>query len=664
MYGINSLKSKVCSFRIGEQNRCKKLALQLNNHQLQMHHHPRGCSRGGSKLYIVPQMSARQLFAAVACIWASIQLYQSSLQYQKCSYDVHHTSFIANAFSIDGWPSRRSLASKRSIQPRENIIYPSYIQPIDVPCRRQLIIGTRDYPAFRSSSLVCHSTVSNEQTIVETATSEVVESSLNGITINGVTNNVHINGVNEAAANNDINGHSNTIVNGQHSDKTNGDDTSNHQNNDTSASTTTNIPDIPTPTANGGFTHTTSSRAKISAANKGKVPWNKGKARSEETKARIAAGVRKRNRERFLAKLAEEGITEEEYNERKKAKRRKKDEERRKRRTAKGGYTPTKETKQKISKILTEKYANGEIKRRARDPSKVRRGFKHTEETKAKIRESLKRKWAEDTEYRELMTNKTVASGQVGESIRKRISETLKKRWEDPEFRANMMEKFANRKLQSGKRGDEHRRKISAAMKRKWMDEEYRSRATAGMAKGQKATKPRIKAVQPVKASITAYVKGIQTLPVKGIQLLQPMQPVAPVAMKGKVKKKVTKKKGVKKKSSTTTKSGSNVQAVKPITSSSSKRKSSNKASSSEKQQELKEDGSISRLREERRDLYDLLYGDEDDDNKDSKPINGVSGPSGGNKPVVAGSNSMSSFMKMEDDDDLDDFDPYGLGRG
>jgi hypothetical protein len=36
-----------------------------------------------------------------------------------------------------------------------------------------------------------------------------------------------------------------------------------------------------------GRPHTAESRAKISAANKGKLPWNKGRGHSEETKARI-----------------------------------------------------------------------------------------------------------------------------------------------------------------------------------------------------------------------------------------------------------------------------------------------------------------------------------------------------------------------------------------
>lgn len=46
-------------------------------------------------------------------------------------------------------------------------------------------------------------------------------------------------------------------------------------------------------TAAGGRPHTDSSRAKISASNKGKQPWNKGGSHSEETRRKIAEGTRR-----------------------------------------------------------------------------------------------------------------------------------------------------------------------------------------------------------------------------------------------------------------------------------------------------------------------------------------------------------------------------------
>merc|ERR1712151_396661 len=71
--------------------------------------------------------------------------------------------------------------------------------------------------------------------------------------------------------------------------------------------------DRPIPTLNGGYSHTKKSRKKIGLANKGNTPWNKGRIRSEEDKAKISAGVKARNRKVLLAKLEKLGMTEDEW---------------------------------------------------------------------------------------------------------------------------------------------------------------------------------------------------------------------------------------------------------------------------------------------------------------------------------------------------------------
>ncbi|CAN0374805.1 unnamed protein product, partial [Ectocarpus sp. 13 AM-2016] len=48
----------------------------------------------------------------------------------------------------------------------------------------------------------------------------------------------------------------------------------------------------------GGRPHTVASKAKISAANKGKKPWNVGVGHSEETRRKIAEGARNAARKR------------------------------------------------------------------------------------------------------------------------------------------------------------------------------------------------------------------------------------------------------------------------------------------------------------------------------------------------------------------------------
>lgn len=79
-----------------------------------------------------------------------------------------------------------------------------------------------------------------------------------------------------------------------------------------------NLPSYARKTAKGGYSHTNRSKSLISKANSGNTPWNKGKFRSSADKAKIAAGVRARNRAILLEKLKRLGMSEEEYNQKKK----------------------------------------------------------------------------------------------------------------------------------------------------------------------------------------------------------------------------------------------------------------------------------------------------------------------------------------------------------
>ncbi len=420
-----------------------------------------------------------------------------------------------------------------------------------------------------------------------------------------------------------------------------------------------NEEDVPRPTANGGYTHTSASKAKISQANKGKTPWNKGQQRSEEVKARIAAGVRAKNRERFLEKLKNLGLTEEEYNEQKKRERAAKDKERRARRTENGGYRHTPETKQKISSILKEKYASGEIDgRRNVDPSKVRRGFSHSEETRAKISASLRKRWSEDPEYRATMLAKTVA-GNSQEHVRKKISETLKKKWQDDEFRFAMLEKM------SAASRDTHREKISSAMKAKWQDAEYRKRTLEAISKQRreaaaergitlpprrirnKPARPAVPRASAPPSLVTSTSESLRQLRPRGLGETEAIKVVAPKKPKTKAAPVVR------------------PAAVRPVAVASKilldleddddddddefefsitdkpRVTGSSNSDSSPKQQKKKstksKNGDKEQLREERRDLYDFLYGDEE------------------------GTRSNLASVFALGDENLDEFDPYGL---
>ena len=394
--------------------------------------------------------------------------------------------------------------------------------------------------------------------------------------------------------------------------------------------------DVPQPTENGGFTHTVASKAKISAANKGKTPWNKGRQRTPEERARIAAGVRAKNRERHLKKLADMGLTEEEYEAQKKEERRKREAERRARRTDKGGFRPSDETRKKISQVLKAKWAAGEVKRRKTDPSKVRRGFKHSEETRAKISEALRKRWAEDPEYRENMIQKSTAANTRVE-IRERISQKLKAKWEDPEFRAAMMEKMEQRRA-SGGRDQSYRDKVSAAIKAKWQDPEYRDKVLAKI----RARSEEIKRNRPPKPPRVRKVRKVKKVKKKKKKMKRGVLMVEP-SVKGKPRRRRGVAKGTKRKKSPVKGSvdspgvadGLPEHKKSAVVKVPAAKKPVKKKTAKKKKEP---DGSINRLRDERRDLYDLLYGDEDDE-----------------------LDAASGISALLDDDDLDSFDPYGL---
>lgn len=458
-------------------------------------------------------------------------------------------------------------------------------------------------------------------------------------------------------------------------------------NSETSDGLTSDGDDVPLPTVNGGYSHTSASKAKISAANKGKTPWNKGRARSEETKARISEGVRKRNRKVFLAKLAELGQTEEEYEAQKKEERRKKEAERRKRRTEKGGYRPTEETRAKISAVLKEKWAKGEVKKRAPATGQRKPGFKHSEETKRKISESLRKRWSKDPEFR-AKKEASARKANNGTEARKRIADTLKKKWQDPEFRAYMMERIAQRKKPAPKAGNSHREKISEAMKKKWQDKEYRERAMTGMKKKlDESSKLKPLAsdsnqnsssnkARKTKARTKAKQNGARVGTRSSTRIANGSAAVAPQKRGRAISKKALPE-------TETTEALDRSEDAPPddidVTSG----------------PEGTKNGSIAQLRNDRRDLYDLLYGDDEDmpganeaaiyDRKAAMVSANVGSSPGKRKSkAVSGgrsadprpppksieeragefSPSLPSFNledDVDDDDSLDNFDPYGL---
>jgi len=403
-------------------------------------------------------------------------------------------------------------------------------------------------------------------------------------------------------------------------------------------STTEMINDTPTLTEAGGYTHTKLSRAKISAGNRGKTPWNKGRKRSEAEKLKISEGVRHRNRIKFLDKIQSLNMTEVEYLADKKEKRRIREAERRARRTENGGYRTTEETKMKISKVLKAKYANGEIKKRTNSSSFVRRGFSHSDETKDKIRATLKKKWAEDLDYREMMKTKMKTGKQA--EVRSKISATLKEKWKDPVYRARMMENIRVRRSAGGESLELQKSRISDSIRLKWQDDDYRLKcmdaikkrkvstaASSGAKKKRKKREPKNLTPEEAAADKERRKRASRKKKIKEMETAMKKKGTGTKEARKKVSiVKVTDKDGVvtekkmvlrKKKKGSTKKTAEKMKASSLNEVVVKEKKTKKKVVAKKKKK--KNDGDISQLREERRDLFDLLYSDvmEDDEEQD-----------------------------------------------
>lgn len=201
-----------------------------------------------------------------------------------------------------------------------------------------------------------------------------------------------------------------------------------------------------------GHAHTDESRAKISAANKGKQPWNVGRQHSEETKRKIAEKTKAAMLHRKQTKADELGLTMEEYDQRNQKVKAEK-----KKTKLKGGLTE--DGRKRISESQKKRWADPEYREKY---SKLNRGTRnHTQETKLKLSIALKEKWQTE-EYRNLPR-----LGPTKE-VRAKISQTLKDKWLEPEFREKMMNS-------SFERTPEYRAAMSAKIRAKWNDPVYRS---------------------------------------------------------------------------------------------------------------------------------------------------------------------------------------------
>jgi hypothetical protein len=153
-----------------------------------------------------------------------------------------------------------------------------------------------------------------------------------------------------------------------------------------------------TETKKSGYVHTEESKAKISAAKKGKMPWNVGMSHNEETRRLIAERTKEAMQRKKLERAAALGLTLEQYDQRKKTVKREKQQAQNK-----GGLTE--DGRKRISESMKRRWEDEEY----RAKTKLQACRNHSNETKARISEAIKLKWQVDiytlmsTEYCECL---------------------------------------------------------------------------------------------------------------------------------------------------------------------------------------------------------------------------------------------------------------------
>lgn len=233
---------------------------------------------------------------------------------------------------------------------------------------------------------------------------------------------------------------------------------------------------------------------------------------------------------------------------------------------------------------------------------------------------------------------------------RAKISKTLKEKWQDPAFREKMIQAMTQNRKKSSPTSQSQREKISAAMKKKWQDTEYRKKALKGMEAYRESLPP------PKPKPMVS--RAASTINLDNVFAVTPMKTGNKKKRKKTIKVNSTNANAAAKKPRKTRKKSAVKLAKKPEA---KVLLTDEQEPSNGKTMGQKEDGDISRMREERRDLYDLLYGDEpeEDASEEAASFNPVIPD-----PVSLSQNSATSFFGGDvdlDDDNLDNYDPYGL---
>lgn len=197
------------------------------------------------------------------------------------------------------------------------------------------------------------------------------------------------------------------------------------------------------------YKHSPEIRATISAANKGRRPWNAGKSHSEETKRKIAARTAAGIARKLEAEAAMLGITVESLREMKS-----------KRRNAAQAQRPrvAEARRKRRSAVMKRAWKNPVYRARFLARSRV-----VNPETRARISQRLKEFWAQHPAQPKPQRSSSPTAKQGR-------SEKMRQKWRNPVFRTKMLASFFER------RHKQWRRMLSRAIQQKWKDPHHRYR--------------------------------------------------------------------------------------------------------------------------------------------------------------------------------------------
>lgn len=188
----------------------------------------------------------------------------------------------------------------------------------------------------------------------------------------------------------------------------------------TQSATTTLLPTVDTPKASG-HKHTAESKRKISAANRGNVPWNKGRKHSEETKRKISEGTRRAMLQPAMRRLLKERAK---------------------------GRKHSEATKLKIRETArASRGANSAIRKQKRQAVPFSFPESVIADLNAKVQHQLEKSYILSESQHLVVREKRP----MAEETKAKLSAKIKELWSDPDYRSKVAEGIESRAQRVGR---------------------------------------------------------------------------------------------------------------------------------------------------------------------------------------------------------------------